>query len=204
MNRGDFKVTTPPASEPLTLAEAKAHLKVDFTDDDTLITSLIAAARDYAEQLTGRALLTQTITQTLDAFPIITFRNPYGAIRLFKSPLQTLKTVKYYDTDNALTILYNNTAPPPIIPDTLIVNTIAEPAAIYPAVETTYPDITARPDAIELVYVAGWTSASLVPPAIRQAMLLMIGEMYERRENFVKQLPTAAEHLLRMWSVNEW
>lgn len=204
MIRGDFKVTTLPASEPLTLAETKAHLKVDFTADDTLITALIAAARDYAEMKTGRALLTQTVTQKLPAFPCITNRNPYGAIHLFKSPLQTLKTVKYYDDDNALTILYNDTATPTIITNTLIVNTVAEPVAVSPAYETSYPDTADRPDAIELVYVAGWTSASLVPPAIRQAMLLMIGEMYERRENFVKQLPTAADNLLRMWTLYEW
>jgi len=62
-------LNTPPAAEPVTLADAKAHLKVDSTDDDALIASLITAARARAEWHTGRALVTQSWTLWLDAWP---------------------------------------------------------------------------------------------------------------------------------------
>jgi peptide/nickel transport system permease protein len=65
MTRGSHKTTTAPASEPITLTEAKAHLRVDFDDDDTLITAMIAAARGYVEEHCNRALLTQTVTQVI-------------------------------------------------------------------------------------------------------------------------------------------
>jgi len=51
-----FKVTTAVATEPVTLTEAKSHLRVIGTTDDTFITALISSARDFAEHYTGRAL----------------------------------------------------------------------------------------------------------------------------------------------------
>jgi uncharacterized phiE125 gp8 family phage protein len=60
--------TAAPAAEPITLAEAKAWLRVDGTDEDTLITALIAAARTHVENFTRRALITQQFEVSFDAF----------------------------------------------------------------------------------------------------------------------------------------
>ena len=60
---------SPPAIEPLALADAKLHLKVDFTDDDTLISALITAAREYAETFTGKSFITRSYELYLDHFP---------------------------------------------------------------------------------------------------------------------------------------
>lgn len=204
MQRGAFQVTTAPASEPVSLTEAKAHLRVEFDDDDALITSLISAARDYCERYLHRSLLTQTITQVLPAFPCWEYRNQNRAIRLFRPPLATLKTIKYYDSDNTLQTLYDADALPTPVTDTAIVNTIKEPPEVTPTYGEDWPQTADREKAVELVYTAGWSASGQVPQTIKAAMLLIIGEMYERRENFVKQLPTAAEHLLNMWQVREW
>lgn len=59
-----IKTITPPVTEPVTLAEAKAHLRIDYADEDALITALITVAREQAEALTGLALLTRTVSQT--------------------------------------------------------------------------------------------------------------------------------------------
>ena len=64
-----LKLITAPAAEPVLLADAKLHLRVDHIADDDLITSLITAAREAAEHLTGRALITQTWERVLGAFP---------------------------------------------------------------------------------------------------------------------------------------
>jgi hypothetical protein len=64
------KLVTPPVIEPVTLAQAKQHLRVDFPEDDTLISMYITAARQYCEKATGRAFYNQTWLRTLDFFPL--------------------------------------------------------------------------------------------------------------------------------------
>ena len=64
-----LQLVTPPAEEPVSLAEAKLHLRVDFPNEDALITALIAAARQAAETLTGRQLVTARWKLVLDSFP---------------------------------------------------------------------------------------------------------------------------------------
>lgn len=197
IGNGTYKVTTPPASDPVTVAEAKTHLKVDYSDDDTYISTLISVGTLYAEEYTCRAIMKQTITQVLEGFPYYSYRNTDLAIKLFRPPLNALKTVKYYDSDNTLTTFYD------IAGDTskLIVDSLREPARLYPAPGMTYPTTKSRPDAIEIIYDAGWSTASDVPAPVKQAILLIVGELYERREDFVKQLPTAAEYLLNPYRV---
>jgi len=202
--RGHYKVTTAPTTEPVTLAEAKAHLRVDFTDDDTLIESLIGAATAAAEEFTNRALMAQTITHVLPGFPSgDMFRNPFAAIRLFRSPFASLTSITYYDADDAAQTLdvSGNDA------DVIVVST-AEPATISPWITNmadgwpaTNPD---RPNAVTIVYAAGYANAAAVPKPIKQAMLLMIGAWYERREDSVQNLPKASEMLLMPFVVREY
>jgi hypothetical protein len=94
-----IQLVTPPAEEPVTLIEAKLHLRVDFDDDDTLIASLITAARQAAETLTGRQFITARWKQVLDCFPGPslmgvpagqTFTLPGHAILLSKAPVQSV------------------------------------------------------------------------------------------------------------------
>ena len=92
-------LTTPPATEPITLAEANLHLKVDTTDDDSLITRLIAAARARAEWHTGRAFITQTWTLHLDAWPAC------GIIELPLPPLQSVTSIVTTARDDSATTL---------------------------------------------------------------------------------------------------
>lgn len=200
--RGSHRISTAPTSEPITLAEAKEHLVVDFTDDDTLITSMIAAARNYCEEYTNRAFMPQTVTQVTDCFPPVdAFRNPHGSIRLYRSPAASLTSITYFDADNeeqTLTVSGSSAE--------VILDKVAQPATVSPHgvnLPDGWPSTYHRPDAVTLVYVCGWASAGDVPPAIKAAILLMVGEMYERRENFVKKLPTAVEHLLAPWVVRE-
>ncbi len=64
-----LRLYTAPATEPVTLAQAKAQLRLETDADDTYVTDLIAAARTYFERATGRSLITQTWDLTLDDFP---------------------------------------------------------------------------------------------------------------------------------------
>src|SRR5215469_16680870 len=64
-----FSLVTPPAVEPVLLADAKGQARIDTTDDDTLVTNLITGARQWAERYTGRAFITQTWQMALDLWP---------------------------------------------------------------------------------------------------------------------------------------
>src|SRR5262245_32806492 len=84
-------VITPPATEPVTRTEAKAHLRVDFTTDDTYIDDLIATARHEAEKWARRALITQTLELRMPYWP-----NAYS-LALPRSPVQSITSITYTD-----------------------------------------------------------------------------------------------------------
>src|SRR6185503_18271607 len=94
-----LQLITPPAIEPVTLAGAKLHLKVDTTDDDTLITQLITTARARTEWHTQRALNTQSWILWLDCWP------PCGIIEIPLPPLQSVSSVTVYAPDDSTTVL---------------------------------------------------------------------------------------------------
>jgi uncharacterized phiE125 gp8 family phage protein len=166
-----------------------------------MVDTLITVARETVEFHTNRALLTQTITMAMPCFPSPTFHEPIGYFELFRSPLQEFKTVEYYDSDNVLQTWYDLDA---ANTSNLILNTIAEPARVQLAKDKSWPTTYPRTDAVKVTFVCGWSSASLVPTPLRQAMLLLIGEMYERRENFIKKLPDAVDWLLAPHTVRQW
>ena len=94
-----LKLVSAPAVEPLTLAEAKAHLRLDTDADDAYVSGLIVAARERVELFLRRALITQTYEYTIDRFPV----NAYlvyttSFMDLPRPPLQSVEWIKYIDT----------------------------------------------------------------------------------------------------------
>lgn len=83
-----YALITPPSAEPLTLAEVKAHLRLDGAEEDVLLLSLIRTARQFIERETGLCLITQSWRLYLDRWP----RN--GVIRLLRSPVQVIQSVR--------------------------------------------------------------------------------------------------------------
>ena len=160
-----LRLVTGPSTEPLTLAEAKAHLRVTTTDDDTYITALIVAARENVEQRLGRALYTQTLLRTLDAFP--------DAIILRRSPIQSVSWVKYLDGNGVLQLL-----------DAAAYSTDfeSEPGYVVPAYGYVWPTTYASINAVTVQYVASYTTTGAIPQTIKQWMLMRIGALYEIRE----------------------
>lgn len=186
-----LKLVTPPAAEPITLTEAKAHLRVDIPDDDTLINSLIVSARQYAEMVTRRALITQTWRLLLDEFPT------ENTIYIPLPPLSAVSSVTYYDLNNT-----QQTMPSA----DYIVDTDSQPGRIVLADGKNWPAIYNRPNAVSIQFDAGYGTAANVPQPIKQAMLLMIGHWYENREAVaaggLSPLPFAVDALLapyRVW-----
>lgn len=156
-------VTTPPTAEPVTLEEARLHLRVSDDSEDEQLDGLIKAAREYVETRIDRALMTQTIRLSLDRFPAY-------EIRLPKPPLQSVTSVQYIDGAGATQT---------VSASDYRVDTYTEPGRIEPV--TVWPVADARVAAVRVTYVAGFTSAALVPQTIKQAMLLLMTHWYENR-----------------------
>ncbi len=103
-------ISTPPAEEPVTLAEAKSHLEITFTDHDTKITGWIVSARQWAEDFTHRKIVSQTWTLKLDRFPAVEREfNPHAMIRLPFGKCSAVNSVQYTDTDGATQSLVAST-----------------------------------------------------------------------------------------------
>lgn len=191
-------LVSPPAEEPLTVAEAKLHLRIDEDqeDEDGLVDALISAARQAVEEATGRALITQTWKVFLDDhFPSRYWRD--APINLPLPPLQSVTHIKYYDSSGSLITL----AGTEYFVDVPASRITLPYLKYWPA--TSYP----RPAAVEVQYVTGYgDEASDVPPALRAAVKLMVGTLYEHREGIVvgtsaQELPQAVDFLLNPFRI---
>lgn len=165
------------AIEPVTVAEVKNHLRVTDNLEDSLIAALIASARKYVEQITRRALITQTWRLYLDDFPAD------DCIELPYPPLASVTSVKYYDANDVLQTLSpsvyqtdNRSTPGEI---ELVANG-AWPATAYEKVNS-----------VEIEYIAGYgASATAVPNPIRLAILHLVSHWFENREPYGAALST--------------
>lgn len=171
-----IEVVNPPAEEPVTLAEAKNHLRVDVTTDDTEISRLIHAAREWAEQFTRRAIVKQTWKLWFDTFPLWEMRLPGGKV-------QILTSVEYIDTAGVLQTVALDDC-------TLISRTHDAIARLTPAYGKSWPGCRDHPESVRVQYEVGYGNASAVPADIKQAVLLHVGWHYENRE-----APTPANYL---------
>ena len=165
-----YKLLTPATLYAVSLAEAKAHLRVDHTDDDTYITQLIKVATDAVEQYTGRQLLPATWAAYADSFEPV--------LRLRPSPVSGVTSLKYFNSANTEITLTDNTD--------YFVDLVSAPAEIVPV--SSWPATYARPNAVVVEFTAGYASADLVPDAIKQAMLLLIYHYYDHREEVITRI----------------
>ena len=126
-----LKLVTPPVGEPVSLDEAKQHLRVSITDDDSLVSLMIQAAREDCESVMRRQILKATWLFTLDNFPISgMLRSDPMTVparkRMIEIPMPTLQSVtqiQYVALNGTLTTLD---------PSTYIVDAISEPGRIMP------------------------------------------------------------------------
>lgn len=154
------RLVTPPATEPVTLEEAKLHLRIDGTEEDSLISALITAARQKAEEYTKRAFITQTWEYAIDSVS--------GKVYLPRPPVQMINEV---------------------ILDGEIVSTENYVLVGQDVFYTKIPLNAVKPDGLVIRYASGYGSnATDVPQAIRQAILMLVAHMYEAREGEAPQV----------------
>lgn len=184
-----WKVTTPPASEPVTRNEAKLWLKVDTTADDDIVDALIESARVWVERHCNIGLLPQTITEVYDAWP--TGRD----FELTVTPLRAVSAVYYLDSAGAQQELSSSS---------YTVDYFQRPARVQLKYSQTWPTLYDEINSVSAVYTVGYDAASAIPGPVITAMKLAIADAYENRQDYVKKLPTAAEYLLQSAGERIW
>lgn len=178
-------VTVAPASEPVTATEVKLQTKVGFSTEDDLITIYIKAARELVEKHLGIALLPQTVQEKYSAFPQATRLNPHRAIMLKRYPLRSISSIAYKDADGQT-----------VFASDYVVDATAQPPILAPAYEQDWPDTYKELGAVTITYTAGFDNAASVPADIKQAILLIVADWFDNRENAVRERMTAADAIL--------
>lgn len=165
--------------EPLTLADAKAHLRETLVDagNDAYISALITVARTEAENRLQRSLLQTTWLTTLDRFPHDTRISPWALcarpIELPNPPVISVDWVKYLDAAGAQQTLD---------PAAYVVRTTESPGQIVRAYGSSWPATLPQPGAVQVQYKAGYgTTADKVPAPIVQWIKLALSDLYENR-----------------------
>lgn len=187
-----------PITEPVTLQEAKDHLRVVVADDDDYISGLITECRVLIENATERALIAQTWDVFFDHFPHRPWLRggvgymppscdtwPEGAqypasafgdhdyLELPLPPLQQVTQITYVDPTGAT---------PTLDPSQYLVDDASQPARIYPAYGTSWPATRAQRNAIAVRIVTGYPDAASVPPTMKGAIKKFVAHFYENRE----------------------
>lgn len=166
----NFTLSSAPATEPITTAEAKTHLRVDSSDDDTYIGLLIIAARRWVEQTHGLALVTQTWDGSIDQFP-----SGDSPIVIPKFPLVSVSSVTYYDDDLSTSTVFSSAS--------YQVDAAKRPPRIVLKSSVSWPTDGLRlSSGVVVRFVAGFGAASAVPDDIKHAIKLLVGQMYQNRE----------------------
>jgi len=180
-------VVTPPASEPISLAELKGHLRVLHDTEDVYLDTLIAAARMHLEETSGAAIATRTLDGFLSGFP-------RGGIVLPQPPLQSVVSIKYRDHDGATQTL---------APERYHVETVQRPGRIH-LLSGNWPSTQVHPHAVEVRFVAGFDA---IPADFKHAMKLLCGHWYFNRElagDGRSNAPFAVEALVQKYRTHGW
>jgi uncharacterized phiE125 gp8 family phage protein len=194
-----LRIVTPPAAYPITIEEARLHLKLDAEDspavhaDDDLVNSLIAACAlrlDGRDGELGRCLITQTWDLVLDRFPKLGIKIPLP-------PLQSVTALTYLDTAGDEQTLVEDTD--------FTVDAISQPGWAWPG-EAGWPATFDGINTVTLRFVAGYGAASAVPAPIKAALKLMVGSLYANREDIVigttaMEIPGGIDRILSTYRI---
>jgi uncharacterized phiE125 gp8 family phage protein len=198
-----LKLITPPDAFPVTLEEVKAQLSIEDTDWDDMLMSMIQAATESFDgpygDLCGRALMPQTWDYYRDNFPSVTSDNATGGIRIPLPPLIEVESVNYVDPDTQLEVA--------LATSEYEVDAIGTPYGWVMPVVGGFPTPMETTNAVRVRFTAGYPvdgdspAGVTVPAGVRQAIILLVIDMYAKGSAFVDRSQTtnrdAIENLIR-------
>jgi hypothetical protein len=179
-----YTLVTAPATEPVSLADVKTFLRIDGTNDDAILTMLIASARRSAEEYTKRAFITQTWKLVMDRFAEVDIDPPAGyynaptpflvngtqSIQLSRQPIQSITSVKTTNTGNAQTTVNTNVYTLDIATGRILLNE----GYSWPS------DLRAR-SSVEITFVAGYGATAAVPDPLKQGIMQHVAASYTNK-----------------------
>jgi len=185
----DVKIIEEIGPDIVTLEEVKGHLRVEHSDEDAYITSLIKVATEYSENFTGRIIKQKNVEVIFDKFPSKVLRLPV-------TPIFAVNKIYYTNLNEEM--IYIDSSDYIIILETdpqLIVHKDRWPR-----------DVIDIPGKVKIEVKAGYET---VPQSIKQAVLLLCGHFYENREAVnkkgeFKELPFSVSALLYPYKVFRW
>lgn len=191
---------TEPSIEPVSVVEAREHLRLDDDVDESLVFSLILTARQWAENYTGRSFINRTMQMYLDGFsekdtPLwegtrtgIHITNYENYIEIVSAPVSAVSSIKYYDDSNTQSTWATTN---------YYVDTIREPARISLTDTGVFPTDLRKANGLEINYTAGYgANRTDVPEAIRVAIMQYMTFMYEHRGDFERFPPPQPPKIL--------
>lgn len=207
-----LRQVTPPASEPVSLVDMKNYLRVDVTDDDDLISTLISVARERCEDLTARCLVSQSWEFAFDEFPSygcwshlhhrhgrsgsLFAHNPLEII-LPRGPVLSVDSITYKDQTGTVQTLD---------PSAYNTDLLSQPARITPTYGTTWPVALHDTNSVTINFTCGYTT---IPFSILHAIKLIVGAWYESRAEVTQgggnynsfPMPLSAQSLLATYEL---
>ncbi|MBF0583302.1 MAG: phage head-tail connector protein [Magnetococcales bacterium] len=157
--------------EPVSLEEAKLHLRVDGNAEDTAIMMMLSSARQSAELLTGRQLMPATGLFVLDCFPSQASQGD-NSIVLPVAPVQSITRIQYADPDGMVQTISSS--------DYLLL--VGEPARIVPRIGLAWPAAATPIGMIQIEFEAGYASEWDIPAPLKTWILMRTASMYAQRE----------------------
>lgn len=180
-----ISTVTEPEFEPLTVAQAKAHLYVDDDASDQIIAALIKVARLKIEGETHRALVQRTLDLEIDGGWPMRGCMPYIALPV--NPVASVTSVTYVD----------GSSPEPTLAAANYTATLRNNASyIVPAYSVTWPTVRNVPGAVKVRFVAGYADVDSIPEPLVQAMKLYVAHLFYHRGDEAKPLPPTIEALV--------
>lgn len=187
-----WRLVTAPTVEPVTLDEAKRHLRVDASDEDALIAGLIVTARTRLEEHCERAFVTQTWRLSLSGWPGDAW------LLLPRPQLLTVTSVTYVDSADATQTVSSAD---------YVVVTDGEPGSVVLKSTASWPSAELQVGLpVRVTYTCGYGATALsVPAPLRAALLLLVAHLFENRESVtaqnLKEAPQAVEWLAEPYRV---
>lgn len=210
-----YVLVTPPAIEPINLDEAKAHLREESNDSDALISTLIVAARQYAEGDTRRSFITQTWRTESFGFPgAVSFNalltghpseraTNINYLRLAHGPVQAITGITYIDENGVVQTLD---------PTNYVADLSRDIPRVYEAPFEYWPICLVQPGCVKVTYTVGYGAAAAnVPQALRSAILMLLAHWYQNREavtdgriNQPFEVPMACQRIFDMYRIQSF
>lgn len=192
--RPQYSIITPPDFEPIGYDDASEHLRVDSTDDQKLIESLIGVAREWVDGITGRASALAQFRVVAESWTVL----GNDQIKIGRTPLVSVEAVKYFPSDGGAIVT--------IDPSEYRVITTTEPGIVQ--MTGALPAVDDRPDAIQIEFTAGHAEPGLISPLHRHAIKMLVAHLYEERTPVaateLKEIPWALQGIIQNLKVGGW